>query len=76
MNCPICSNNKFEQSKVIKQRLIDEWELNPEEVDYIDKQQGYYCTNCGCNLRSMTLAHSIMQYFSLKETSNKYVTQK
>ncbi len=66
MNCPVCSNDKFEQSIVIKQRLIDEWELNPEEVDYINKQQGLYCTKCLSNLRSMTLAHSIMQYFSLK----------
>lgn len=66
MNCPVCSNNKFEQSIVIKQRLIEEWELNQEEVDYINKQQGLYCTECLNNFRSMTLAHSIMQYFSLK----------
>lgn len=66
MNCPVCSNDKFEQSIVIKQRLIDEWELKPDEVDYINKQQGLCCTKCLSNLRSMTLAHSIMQYFSLK----------
>jgi SAM-dependent methyltransferase len=66
MHCPICSNNNFEQSIVIKQRLINEWGLNSEEVDYINKQQGFHCTNCSSNLRSMTLAHSIFEYFSLK----------
>jgi len=66
MICPVCSNDKFEQSIVIKQRLIEEWNLKSNEVEYINKQQGYHCTNCMNNLRSMTLAHSIIQYFSLK----------
>ena len=66
MVCPVCSNNKFAQVQVLKQRLIDEWELKSDEVDYINKQQGFHCTKCFSSLRSMTLADSVMQFFSLK----------
>ena len=76
MNCPVCSNNKFEQSNVIKQRLVDEWELNPEEAIYINKQQGYHCSKCFSNFRSMTLAHSIMQYFSIKGNFQQIIYSK
>jgi SAM-dependent methyltransferase len=64
MKCPICSQEKFEKTIVLKQRLIDEWELSSDEVDYVNKQQGYFCANCFCNLRSMTLADNIMKKYS------------
>lgn len=63
MKCPICGKEEFSLKKVLKQRLIIEWELNQDEIEYINKQQGYSCQNCNCNLRSMTLAASIMDHY-------------
>ena len=46
MKCPVCSNETFNQIDILKQRLIDEWELSLFEVDYINKQQGFNsCTS-------------------------------
>lgn len=66
MKCPVCSNEDFSEKTILKQRLIDEWELAPYEVDYINKQQGYHCIKCLCNLRSLGLADSIMKYYKFK----------
>lgn len=41
--------------------LVAEWDLAPEEVSYIDRQQGFRCKRCRSNLRSMTLALAIMR---------------
>jgi len=62
--CPICLNDAFRQNKILKERLITEWELSPSETDYINKQQGFHCTSCSSSLRSMTLASGIMNHFS------------
>jgi SAM-dependent methyltransferase len=40
--------------------LIEEWRLSPEEVAYIDRQQGTICQDCGASLRAMVLALAIM----------------
>ncbi len=61
MICPVCGNGNFSQIAVLKERLIQEWKLSPEEVEYINRQQGFQCTNCGCNLRAMTLADALLK---------------
>jgi SAM-dependent methyltransferase len=70
--CPICLNTEFFQEIVLKERLIEEWELSPIEVSYINRQQGYYCSKCYSNLRSMTLAAAIMRHFSFKGSFIQY----
>lgn len=72
MKCPICNNDTFGQTNVLKQRLINEWGLNNNEVEYINRQQGLLCSNCSCNLRSMTLADSIMKYYSFRSTFDQF----
>lgn len=76
MKCPICLNEVFYETVVLKQRLIDEWELSFTEVDYINKQQGLCCTNCHCSLRSMTLANCIMENFSFYGPFNQFYGSK
>jgi SAM-dependent methyltransferase len=66
MKCPVCLNENFIQTDVLKKRLIEEWNLTPFETAYINKQQGLCCTLCGSNLRSMTLAASIMKQFGFE----------
>lgn len=66
IQCPVCLNGSFGQFTILKDRLIAEWELIPFEVDYINKQQGFHCDACFCNLRSMTLASAIMKEYNYK----------
>jgi hypothetical protein len=49
--CSICGGVAFEDRPVLWPALISEWELSPDEVAYIDKQQGRTCLGCGANLR-------------------------
>ncbi|MEO5717275.1 MAG: methyltransferase domain-containing protein, partial [Chthoniobacterales bacterium] len=57
--CPVCGGARFRQQTVLWPELIAEWQLAPEEVQYIDQQQGFACRDCGNNLRAMTLAAAI-----------------
>jgi SAM-dependent methyltransferase len=57
--CAICGASDFAYAPVLWPGLIDEWQLAPEEVDYINLQQGLHCRGCGSNLRSMVLAVSL-----------------
>ena len=61
--CPVCKNDNFNQNTVITKRLSDEWNLSSLEENYINKQQGKFCTKCNSSLRSMTLANSILEYY-------------
>ncbi len=62
--CPVCGGGRFHEQPVLWPELIAEWELAPEEVRYIDRQQGFACLDCGNNLRSMTLAAAIARVFA------------
>jgi hypothetical protein len=57
--CTVCGATAFFFQDVLWSELIEEWQLNPEEVRYINIQQGFSCSNCNNNLRSMTLARAI-----------------
>ncbi|MGE5466689.1 MAG: methyltransferase domain-containing protein [Ignavibacteria bacterium] len=61
--CPVCGGDQFVQHNVIWRELADDWQLSPEEHGYIDRQQGFFCTRCACNLRSMALARAICASF-------------
>ncbi len=61
--CPVCGGADFHQQKVLWPELIAEWQLAPEEVQYIEQQQGFACRDCGNNLRTMTLAAAMTDAF-------------
>lgn len=61
--CVCCGSDNIAFSAVLWQALIDEWNLSPEEVEYINRQQGERCSDCGSNLRTMALAMAVMQVF-------------
>jgi SAM-dependent methyltransferase len=61
--CPVCGGCTFSNGAVLWPELIAEWQLTPEEVAYIDQQQGFHCTSCGNNLRSMALADAILSSY-------------
>lgn len=59
--CPVCGSTTFAFQPVLPPALIADWRLAPEEVAYIDRQQGFCCTTCWANLRSMRLARTLCQ---------------
>jgi SAM-dependent methyltransferase len=61
--CPICGGGAFTNEPVLWPELIKQWELAPDEVAYINLQQGFCCTSCKNNLRTMTLAAAVTRAF-------------
>jgi SAM-dependent methyltransferase len=58
--CPVCGGRDFSFHKILWPELVSDWQLSPDEVKYINRQQGFYCVGCGNNLRSMALAAAIL----------------
>jgi SAM-dependent methyltransferase len=61
-NCAICGGSDFEFSQIIWPELAAQWRLAPDELAYIDRQQGGRCTACGMNLRSIALGAAIRRW--------------
>jgi SAM-dependent methyltransferase len=61
--CICCGGFQFESTGVLWPELIAAWELTEDEARYIDLQQGFHCTDCSSNLRTMALAHAILRIF-------------
>jgi SAM-dependent methyltransferase len=59
--CPVCSGLSFKESKVLWPDLINTWQLSEHEIAYINRQQGFSCSNCSNNLRAMGLAKAILR---------------
>lgn len=59
-HCVCCGSADLAFTSVLWEGLIQEWELNETEADYIDRQQGLHCQTCCTNLRSMALAQALM----------------
>jgi SAM-dependent methyltransferase len=76
MICFCCGSSKIEAHDVLWKELTDEWQISNYEVKYINKQQGLYCVECQSNLRSMTLALSIMRCFGYKGLLKDFVREK
>lgn len=73
--CPVCGNATFRANRVLWPALIAEWQLAPDEVDYVDRQQGELCTACGANLRSMALADALLALFGRTGTLIEFVRE-
>jgi SAM-dependent methyltransferase len=67
-SCPVCGASDFTSREVLWPGLVAEWNLSPEEVRYIDRQQGLCCSRCGNNLRSMALAAALIQGWGMSGT--------
>jgi SAM-dependent methyltransferase len=66
--CSICGGSTFTARPVLWDSLVDEWQLSPLEREYIDRQQGKTCVDCGCNLRSIALANAVRSALGLPDT--------
>ncbi len=72
-NCAVCGSNEFAYAEVLWSELIDDWELSPTEVNYINRQQGFHCVSCGNNLRSIALASAIIDSYHFRGTLTQFV---
>lgn len=64
--CPVCGSGQFSLTPVLWRELVSEWQISEFEVNYINLQQGYHCTSCGSNLRSMALAAALLAESNIK----------
>lgn len=71
--CPVCGGRNFSFREVLWPELISDWQLSTVEVDYINRQQGVFCIECGNNLRSMTLADAILFSYQYSGTLAAFV---
>jgi len=58
-SCWVCGGTTFSYTPVLWNELINDWQLTPIEIDYINRQQGKICENCFSNIRSIALAKAI-----------------
>lgn len=58
---------------VLWDSLIQEWELKPNEVDDINRQQGFHCQVCTSNLRAMALALALMSHFQFSGIFSEFI---
>jgi hypothetical protein len=61
--CPVCGGDRFTTEPVLWPELIEQWGLSADEAAYINLQQGFCCTACKNNLRTMTLAAAVTGAF-------------
>jgi SAM-dependent methyltransferase len=61
--CLCCGSTRTTAEPVLWKELIDEWRIADHEVAYINRQQGFHCLDCGCNLRAMALGRAVMACF-------------
>lgn len=73
MDCPCCGSLEMSEKTVLWPQLIAEWRLAEHEVEYINRQQGFFCVACGSNLRSMVLAKSIMACYGFSGYLKQFV---
>lgn len=71
--CPVCGKRDFLENAVLWPDLINAWQLSENEVAYINRQQGFYCTSCSNNLRSMALANAILHDSNFSGTLTQFV---
>ncbi|NOD64539.1 MULTISPECIES: bifunctional 2-polyprenyl-6-hydroxyphenol methylase/3-demethylubiquinol 3-O-methyltransferase UbiG [unclassified Ruegeria] len=76
LTCSICGGQKFVSNRVLWPDLIAEWELEPHEADYIDRQQGERCINCNASLRHIALGNAFRTAIGDQRTIREIVEAK
>ena len=71
--CPVCNGTEFTYTEVLWPELIHDWELLPNEVEYINQQLGFCCNECGNNLRSMALASAVLSKYHFEGALSQFL---
>jgi SAM-dependent methyltransferase len=67
-SCPVCGGEEFLMHSVLWPALIEAWQLAENEVEYVNRQQGFFCQKCGNNLRALGLAKAILHTYLVHRT--------
>ena len=54
------------QHEILWPELCEAWELNENEIHYVNRQQGHCCLDCGGNMRSRLLAATLLCSYGIK----------
>jgi SAM-dependent methyltransferase len=73
ISCTICGGHEFSFREILWMELVSDWQLSPHEVDYINQQQGFCCSACGNNLRSMALTGALLHTYNVAGTLAQFV---
>ena len=73
MICHVCGDTNFSFTEILSEKLIREWQLADYEADYINRQQGLSCVQCGANLRSIALAKAMLNSYRAEGTLMEFV---
>jgi SAM-dependent methyltransferase len=73
--CTCCGAANLELGNVLWPALVEEWGLSDDEIEYIDRQQGLHCQQCGCNLRTMALALAICSCYGYLGTFLRFIEE-
>ena len=71
-SCPVCGGAEFAESAVLWPELIDAWQLAEDEVQYVNRQQGFCCKQCHNNLRAMGLSAAILSQHQFEGTLTQF----
>lgn len=71
--CITCGGDGIVDVDVLSPALIGEWGLAPDEVAYVNRQQGRHCPRCRSTLRCMALAAAILRYAGAAGTFAEFV---
>jgi len=74
--CRVCGGRQFRTQQILWPSLVEAWQLAPHEAEYINRQQGKYCTQCGANLRSMVLAQAILNHVGYEGCLTEFVASR
>lgn len=72
MSCPVCQHDTINYHPVVWESLAREWELSPNQLDYINLQQGGHCAKCGTKVRLAALYKAIQSF--MLHRSNKEIS--
>lgn len=71
--CLVCGAGELHDVDVLSAALIETWQLAPDEVAYVNRQQGRHCARCRSTLRCMALAKAILNYSNGSGTFAEFV---
>lgn len=74
-SCSCCGSKSLVANKVLWPQLVQEWGLSARETEYVNRQQGLRCLQCGSNLRTMALALAISSCYGHSGTFTQLIDE-
>ena len=73
LRCVCCGSERIARVDVLPPELVAAWELAPDEIAYVNRQQGLHCEECGATLRCWGLAAALMRLYRFSGLFREFV---